>query len=212
MCAMSLLLWLYSSGSLAVWCTGRTQRAPLLSVEAVVVIWWVRPKPFGGGWIICVHNLYCVMNSVPIECTQEGGYTHTRTHAHTHARTHARTLFAPAQYVCLWDDVIAFWQNKPPYKLETSLRSGRDSFPLLFTEFAHPHWVGLLYLWLRVRVYHCTRRVASPLPDRWTRPFFIDWAHRFLTDFNFLGVKYWQSLTHAAVHTSVSCATAWMEI
>ena len=32
----------------------------------------------------------------------------------------------------------------------------------------------LLNIWLIVRVDHCTRRVASPLPDLWTRPFFYD--------------------------------------
>ena len=51
---------------------------------------------------ICMNSV----KTVPIECTQEGGYTHT--HTRTQARTHAGTMFAPAQYVCLWDDVIAF--------------------------------------------------------------------------------------------------------
>ena len=61
-----------------------------------------------------------------------------------------------------------------------------------------------------------TRRVAS---DIWTRPFFYDSC---LTNFHCIvtgpivvdsllsGVN-WQSLTHAAVHTSVSCATVWMD-
>ena len=218
MCAMSLLLWLFSSGSLAVWCTGRTQSAPLLSVEAVVVIWRVRPKPFGGGWprwIICVHNLYCVMNSVktvPIECTQEGGHTHTRTHTRTHARTHlvcacAIRLFMGWRHCFLTKQASLQARDKSPKwtrLFSPAFHRVRTSTLGRFTLSMAESSCISLYATCGVTF---ARSLDTPV-FLW-----LHWlAHRFLTDFNFLGVKYWQSLTHAAVHTSVSCATTWMEI
>ena len=144
------------------------------------------------------------MNSVKTVPIEWDARTHARTHICTHARTHARTTFAPAQYVCLWDDVIAFWQKQAASQQaqDKSLKWTR-LFSLLFTVRTSTLGRFTKYIWLRVRVDHYTRRVASPLSDLWTRPF-LHWLGPSFFDWLFL-VSLAEPNTCSSGHISFLC-------
>ena len=77
---------------------------------------------------ICNFVLFCKNDLFRRARTMhnEGGYTHTHTHTHTHHNRRQRNTFVYGMTSLLFDKR----KHKPyPAKHETSLRSGRESFP-----------------------------------------------------------------------------------